>query len=208
MKRQHCVGASPSWIKRRACLCRYAYTFVRHRLGDMLFLKEQFKHASLNMTQLYAANPLQDAALYDDILSELAIYKAGVVAQWLEKDEPLAGGAARKIKGMRANDFPGRKELLMEASMRVNIRSTGHSWCLAQDEGCGGSGIYEKGNCGDCGNGVIDRRFLPIWQEAYRHLQDLRADAAQLGPGAVKRVERDLVQAAKVLRDLGLEIGE
>ncbi|WP_439892978.1 tyrosine-type recombinase/integrase (plasmid) [Ralstonia sp. 25C] len=186
----------------------YAYTFVRHRLGDMLFLKEQFKHASLDMTQLYAANPRQDAALYDDLLSELTIYKAGVVAQWLEKDEPLAGGAARKIKGMRANDFPGRKELLTEASMRVSIRSTGHSWCLAQDEGCGGSGIYEKGNCGDCGNGVIDRRFLPIWKEAYSHLQSLRTDAAQLGPGAVKRVERDLVQAAKILRDLGLEIDE
>lgn len=186
----------------------YAYTFVRHRLGDMLFLKEQFKHASLNITQLYAANPQQDAALYDEILSELAIYKAGVVAQWVEKDEPLAGGAARKIKEMRANDFPGRKELLTEASMRVNIRSTGHSWCLAQDEGCGGSGIYEKGKCGDCGNGVIDRRFLPIWQEAYRHLQGLRTDAAQLGPGAVKRVERDLAQAAKVLKDLGLEIDE
>ncbi|KJJ95673.1 hypothetical protein UB44_21670 [Burkholderiaceae bacterium 26] len=186
----------------------YAFTFVRHRLGDMLFLKEQFKHATIDMTQLYAANPQQDAALYGDILSELAIYKAGVVAQWLEKDEPLAGGAARKIKELRANDFPGRKELLTEVSTRVNIRSTGHSWCLAQDEGCGGSGIYEKGRCGDCGNGVIDSRFLPIWQEAYRHLQGLRTDAARLGPGAVKRVERDIAQAAKVLRDLGLDIGE
>lgn len=184
----------------------YAYTFVRHRLGDMLFLKEQFKHSSIDMTQLYGSDPLQDVALYDDILSELIAYKAGVVAQWLEKDEPLAGGAAPRLMEMRANDFDNRKELLIETSRRVNMRSTGHSWCLAQDEGCGGSGIYAKGTCGDCRNGVIDRRFIPIWQEAYRHHKELRMDAQELGPGVVMRVERDLNQAAKILKDLGVEV--
>ena len=184
----------------------YAYTFVRHRLGDMLFLKEQFKHSSIDMTQLYATNPLQDVALYDDILSELTIYKAGVVAQWLEKDEPLAGGAGRKIMDLRAHDFENRKELLTETSLRINIRSTGHSWCLSQDEGCGGSGIYAKGSCGGCHNGLIDRRFIPIWQEAYRHHQQLRKDALELGPGVMKRVEEDLAQAARILKDLGVNV--
>lgn len=184
----------------------YAYTFVRHRLGDMLFLKEQFKHSSIDMTQLYASNPLQDAALYDEILSELTAYKAGVVAQWLEKDEPLAGGAGRKIMELRAHDFENRSELLTETSRRINIRSTGHSWCLAQDEGCGGSGIYAKGSCGGCHNGLIDRRFIPIWQEAYRHHKELRKDAEELGPGVVKRVEDDLARAAQILKDLGVNV--
>ena len=184
----------------------YAYTFVRHRLGDMLFLKEQFKHSSIDMNQLYASNPRQDAALYDDILTELMTYKAGVVAQWMEKDEPLAGGAAEKIKELRAHDFENRKELLNDTSHRVNMRSNGHAWCLAQDEGCGGSGIYAKGSCGDCGNGLIDSRFIPIWQEAYRHHKELRNEAAEMGPGVVKRVERDLEQAAKILKDLGLDV--
>lgn len=44
----------------------YAWTFVRHRLGNILFLKEQFKHSSIEMTQLYAANPMQDDALFED----------------------------------------------------------------------------------------------------------------------------------------------
>lgn len=185
----------------------YAYTFVRHRLGDMLFLKEQFKHSSIDMTQLYASNPLQEAALYDEILSELTTYKAGVVAQWLEKDEPLAGGAGHKIMELRAHDFENRNELLTDTSRRINIRSTGHSWCLAQDEGCGGSGIYAKGSCGGCHNGLIDRRFIPIWQEAYRHQLELRKDAEDLGPGVVRRVEEDLARAAKILKDLGVEMG-
>ncbi|NDD13139.1 MAG: site-specific integrase, partial [Betaproteobacteria bacterium] len=183
----------------------YAYTFVRHRLGDMLFLKEQFKHSSINMSQLYASNPRQDKALYDDILSEMLRYKGEVVATWLEKDEPLAGGAAPRVKALRAQDYPDRQALVMESSKRLLIRSNGHAWCLAQDEGCGGSGIYEKGNCGTCKNGLIDSRFIPIWQEAYRHQKELLAEAQAWGEGAVKRVSTDLAQAAKILKDMGID---
>lgn len=183
----------------------YAYTFVRHRLGDLLFLKEQFKHSSIDMSQLYAANPRQDPALYDDILTELMQYKAGVVAQWLEQDEPLAGGAGSKIMELRAHDFEHRRELITETSRRINMRSTGHSWCLAQDEGCGGSGIYAKGTCSGCHNGLIDRRFLPVWQEAYRHHRELLKEAETLGPGAMMRVQEDLARAGRILTDLGID---
>lgn len=182
----------------------YAHTFVRHKLGDLLFLKEQFKHSTINMTQLYAASPRQDSALYDDILSELLHYKAEIISSWLEKDEPLAGGAGQKIVQMRAHEFPDRKALVIETSKRVLIRSTGHSWCLAQDEGCGGSGIYERGRCGSCRDGVIDNRFIKIWEEAYRHHNELLVEAEQWGAGALKRVRADLEQASKILRDLGI----
>lgn len=203
--KQFALDAGTDWDLRPHQMRRlYAYTFARHRLGDLLFIKEQFKHCSIDMTQLYCANPYQDAALYDDILTELMSYKVEVVAQWLEKEEPLAGGAGLKIKEMRAHDFEGRKELITETSSRISIRSTGHSWCLAQDEGCGGSGIYEKGNCGGCKNGVIDSRFIPIWEEAYCHLKELLPQATEMGPGALKRIEQDLAQAAKILIDAGV----
>lgn len=182
----------------------YAYTFVRHKLGDLLFLKEQFKHSSIDMSQLYGSNPRQDRALYDDILSELLCYKGEVIATWLERDEPLAGGAGRRIMEIRAQEFPDRKALVTEVSRRVLMRSNGHAWCLAQDDGCGGSGIYAKGSCGGCRNGLVDRRFAPIWQEAYRHHAELLKDAQQWGPGAIKRVRADLEQAAKILHDLGI----
>lgn len=206
---QFAIDAGTNWKLAPHQMRRlYAYTFVRHRLGDLLFLKEQFKHSSIDMSQLYGSNPLQDAALYDDILTELMTYKVGVVHQWLEKDEPLAGGAAKRIKELRAHDFEGRKDMLNTTSLRVNMRSTGHSWCLAQDDGCGSSGIYAKGNCGGCSTGLIDGRFIPIWQEAYRHHKELRKEAAEMGPGVVKRVERDLAQAAKILKDLGLNVDD
>ena len=28
------------------------------------------------------------------------------------------------------------------------IRATGHGWCLAQEKGCGGAGLYETTRCG------------------------------------------------------------
>lgn len=199
------VDAGTTWALAPHQMRRlYAYTFVRHKLGDLLFLKEQFKHSSIDMSQLYAANPRQDRPLYDDILSELLRYKIEVIATWLDKDEPLAGGAGHKIVQLRAHEFPDRKALVTETSRRILMRSTGHSWCLAQDEGCGGSGIYEKGRCGGCRDGVIDSHFIPIWEEAYRHHKELLADAEQWGAGAIKRVSTDLEQAGKILRDLGI----
>ena len=55
----------------------YARLFVESRMGrtSLIFLKEQFKHSSMSMIQLYASNPQQDRALFDDILSELTAYK-------------------------------------------------------------------------------------------------------------------------------------
>jgi site-specific recombinase XerD len=184
----------------------YGYTFVRHKLGNILFLKEQFKHSSLSMTQLYAANPHQEAALYDEILEEIHRQKADVVLKWLDDDSPLSGGAGRKIKEMRAHDFPDRKALILETADKLSIRSTGHSWCLAQDDGCGGAGLYERTQCGGCGNGVIDATFQPVWLEIYRHQAELLDELEDLGPGASARVRRDLDRAKTVLADLGVEV--
>ncbi|WP_028232610.1 tyrosine-type recombinase/integrase [Paraburkholderia mimosarum] len=200
-------GAGVSWALAPHQMRRlYAYSFARHRLGGLLFLKEQFKHSSINMTQLYAANPHQDAALYDEILEEARQHKIKTITGWLEGEELLAGGAGKKIMALRAQDFPDRKAMIEETSERITIRSTGHAWCLAKDEGCGGSGIYEKRRCGTCRNGIIDGNFKPFWQETYRHHRELVEEASKFGPGDVKRVQRDLEEAARVLNDLGVEL--
>lgn len=143
----------------------YAWTFVRHRLGNMLFVKEQFKHCSLDMTQLYTANPSQDEGLYDERLEELRSQKEDVIQQWLQRNEPLAGGAGKKIMKLHAHDFPSRKALIEETANKLNIRSTGHGWCLAQDEGRSGQCLYDRTLCSDCHNSVIDASFAPVWQE-------------------------------------------
>lgn len=182
----------------------FAYTFVRHRLGNILFLKEQLKHSSLSMTQLYGASPRQDAALYDEILQEIHRQKADLILHWMDSDKLLAGGAGEKIMEMRALDYPSRAALINQTSKDLQIRSTGHSWCIAQDEGCGGAGMYEEARCTGCGNGVIDGSFTPVWQEIYLHQCELLDELKDLGPGAAIRVNRDLEAAEKVLKKLGV----
>ncbi|MES2361484.1 MAG: tyrosine-type recombinase/integrase [Pseudomonadota bacterium] len=205
--KQFAVSAGVDWPLAPHQLRRlFGYTFVRHRLGNILFLKEQFKHSSLSMTQLYAANPHQEAALYDEILEEIHRQKADVVLKWLDDDSPLSGGAGRKIMELRAYDYPDRKALILETADKLSIRSTGHSWCLSQDDGCGGAGLYERTQCGGCGNGVIDMTFQPVWREIYLHQTELLCELADLGPGASARVMRDLDRAKKVLVDLGVKL--
>jgi site-specific recombinase XerD len=181
----------------------YAWTFVRHRLGNLLFLKEQFKHSSLSMTQLYAANGQQDEALYEDLFNEISAQKVELVDGWLTSDSPLAGKAGQRIALMRAHDFPDRKAMLAETMDAINIRSTGHSWCLAQDEGCGGAGLYEATRCGSCADAVIDGGHGPVWQAIRAHQLELLPEAVSLGPATVQRVQRDLQRTEDVLAQLG-----
>jgi site-specific recombinase XerD len=181
----------------------YAWTFARHRLGNLLFLKEQFKHSSLSMTQLYASNPMQDDALYEDLFSEIATQKVQLVERWLNTDQPLAGRAGERIAKLRAHDFPDREAMLRETAEVVSIRSTGHSWCLAQDEGCGGAGLYEPTRCAGCSDAVIDASQRAVWEELHSHQTELLAEAAALGPATTQRVMRDLVKTQAVLVKLG-----
>lgn len=182
----------------------YAWTFARHRLGNLLFLKEQLKHSTLPMTQLYTANPQQDPGLYDDMLDEVKAVKVDLIGQWLNPDTLLSGGAGRKIMVLRAHAFDNRRELVEQTAGAVNIRSTGHSFCLAQDDGCGGAGLYERTRCAGCSDGCIDSSQAEVWQEVHDHQRELLTEAIQWGPGAQQRVERDYKIAVKVLTELGM----
>ncbi|WP_436209335.1 tyrosine-type recombinase/integrase [Caballeronia sp. LjRoot31] len=184
----------------------YAWTFVRHRLGNLLFLKEQFKHSSIEMTQLYAANPMQDETLYDELLEEIDTHKVELIQGWMSEDVPLSGGGGRRIAAIRAHNYPNRKALIEETADWISIRSTGHSWCLAQDEGCGGQGLYEPTRCTSCNDAVIDSAFALAWSEIYAHQEELLTEANDLGAGAMCRVQRDLRKSREVLSDLGVKL--
>lgn len=127
-----------------------------------------------------------------------------MLSRWTSDDNPLSGGAGRKIVQLRSNTFENRAELIQDTADAVNIRSTGHAWRLAQDEGCGGAGLYERTRCGNCSSGCIDRSQADVWQELYAQQKELLEDAEELGPGAMQRVKRDCDIAFGVLRDLGL----
>ena len=104
---------------------------------------------------------------------------------------------------MRASTVHNRDALIKNTASQINIRATGHGWCIAQDAGCGGAGLYENTRCVDCKNSVIDVDFVPIWQGIHEQQQEL-LELDDLGPVANARIERDIALSAKVLSDFGL----
>lgn len=201
-------AAEVSWpLTNHQCRRTFAWTVANSRLGrsGLLFVKWQLKHSSISMAQLYAANPHQDAALYEEFYEELVQAQSQVLESWFETDQPLAGGAGRKIVRTRAIAIEDRERLLKHTAETVTLRSTGHSWCLAEQSGCVGEGIYEAIRCGSCSAGVIDSSQAQTWQEIHSHNLQL-AEVTDCGPAVRQRALRDIAASEAVLRDLGVPL--
>ncbi|HFH3906644.1 MULTISPECIES: tyrosine-type recombinase/integrase [Pseudomonas] len=198
-------AAGSEWpLRTHQCRRTYARCFVESRMGrtSLIYLKWQFKHTSMSMTQLYASNPQQDLALFDEILQQMTEFKIDLIESWLD-DQPLAGGAGEKIVELRAIPIKSRAALLAQTAPQANIRATGHGWCLATERGCGGAGLYEATRCPGCKHSVIDEFFAGTWQDIYLQQEEL-IKIEDAGPAVKQRAERDLQVAFDVLTSLGL----
>jgi integrase len=188
------------------CRRTYARMVVESSMGrvGLVFLKEQFKHSSLTMTQRYALNPAQDATLMEEMLEESIALRYELLDRWAA-DTPLSGGAGRRIVQMRATAVKDHEILFRKTAEAITIRGTGHGWCIAQDGGCGGGGLYDASQCVGCNNGVIDEEWVHVWHGIYEQHNELCA-APDLGPGARERVHRSRDAALRVLDELGVSV--
>lgn len=198
-------AAGSTWpLRTHQCRRTYARCFVESRMGrtSLIWLKWQFKHSSMSMTQLYASNPQQDLALFDEIMQQMAEYKIDLIESWLD-GQPLAGGAGEKITEMRAVVVKDRNALLAQTAPHSTIRATGHGWCLATERGCGGAGLYEATRCPGCKNSVIDKSFANTWRDIYSQQKELTS-IVDAGPAVIQRAQKDLEIAFEVINKLGV----
>jgi len=185
----------------------FAVYAAHSAFGDLRYLRDHFKHWSLDMTILYAMSRQQDAELYDSVgLAALSI-KTDILEHWLEPDAILTGGAADPIRAFRARSEAlatkkDRTEMAKTISPLIHLRATGVAWCTADTGGCNGGQGIEKTRCGDCGNAVIDESRKAVWQGIYAQQIELR-DLTDIGPGGTERVERDIKRCEEVLKGLG-----
>lgn len=203
------TAAGVDWdLQPHQCRRTYARMVVESKMGraSLVFLKWQLKHSSISMTQLYASNPLQDAAIFDEILQEMTYFKMDLIDSWLE-DRPLTGGAGREISRLRAITIDNRSDLLAQTAAQVHIRATGHGWCLAEEKGCGGAGLYEATRCEGCKSSVIDETFLATWRGILDQQKELLA-IADAGPAVQQRALRELRIASQVMKELGVDADE
>ena len=188
---------------------KFANYAARSQFGDLRYLRDHFKHWSLDMTLGYALNESQEMELYLEIQEELEEVKQGVVATWLNKSEPLAGGYGGNIANWRSGDkpitlFKDHKQMIRSIAQSTSIRGNGHAWCTADDNQCVGNDL-ERTRCGaGCGNAVIGRQHLPIYQGLYDQLKEIE-HREDIGDGGRARVRRDLERCATVLRALGAD---
>lgn len=178
--------ASHQFRRTFACLA------ARSALGDIRYLREHYKHWSLDMTLHYAKNNEVDDTLFDEVLTERNELQTALVSDWITTDTPLTGGRGEAIATFRQRGqlktSTNLKTLVSQISDSVFIRGTGHSWCLASGDGCGGEGLYDAIQCTDCDNAVIDKTHLPVWSGLKQQHEEL----LQLDDSGVSTKERAL----------------
>lgn len=183
----------------------FANYVVHHKLGDLRYLRDHFKHWSLDMTILYVMNEAQDLELYDQIYAAFDHKRQAIVGHWLEPDTPLSGGMAGHIRQMRSRaeevrTYKDRREMIGAISELVYLRSTGIAWCT-NDTGVDCAG----GQCEDCEHGCIDDSQKPFWEGLYLQQIELR-QIDDLDESGSKTVERAMERCERVLTDLGVDI--
>lgn len=192
---------------------KFANYSAHSKFGDLRYLKEHFKHWSMDMSTSYAIDDMWgehfDLDLLAEIESELSEIKQSVVTK-LIADPNLSGGYGRSLKAWQRDPqnlaiFKDRTTMVKSIAESTAIRSNGHSWCTADDNACVGNTL-ERSRCMSCAHGVIGEDHIPIYRSLYSNLKSL-LDCKDIGEAGVLRVQRDLNRYAVTLNDLGFDLG-
>lgn len=191
---------------------KFANYAAHSKFGDLRYLKEHFKHWTMDMTLRYAMDDSWgdhfDLDLIFEVESEEALIKEEIVSRWTGED-PLSGGYGRSLKSWQRDPlnlaiFKDHSTMIKSIAESTTIRSNGHSWCTADDTACVGNTV-ERSRCGGCNNAVIGKEHAPMYQALYGNLQAL-LDCKDIGEAGIIRVNRDLKRYAEVLGDLGVNV--
>jgi hypothetical protein len=190
---------------------KFASYAAHSKFGDLRYLRDHYAHWSMDMTLGYAMDQdwgvHLDIELYDDIHSEFEDIEFGVVDSWLG-DQSLAGGYGRAIKGWLRTPanlalYKSHAAMVTSIAESTAIRSNGHAWCTADNDGCVGNTL-ERTRCDGCNHGVIGHVHRGFYQGLYDNLKSLR-ECHDIGDSGRARVQRDLERSREVLVQLGFD---
>jgi len=190
---------------------KFANYVAHSQFGDLRYLREHFAHWSMDMSLGYAMDDNWgthfDLELYEDIKAELDDIKLATVDTWL-RDDQLAGAFGSSIKRWQRDPnnlavFKDHRAMVISIAESTAIRSNGHAWCTADNDGCVGNTL-ERTRCGDCNNAVIGRGHLGIYRQLYNNLKELLA-CKDIGESGRLRVLRDMERCRDVFNQLGYD---
>lgn len=183
----------------------FAHFVVHNQLGDLRYLRDHFKHWSLDMTTLYGFDDDLDLELFTDINRTYKDKGESIFAHWLDESTPIAGGLKSSLISLRnrgdaVKTYGSREDMIKTVSDNIIVRSTGIAWCTNDTFGCGG------GQCEECGHSVIDDSNQHKWEAIYAQQLELREIADQVGPGGKATIERTIHRCERVLTQLGADM--
>jgi integrase len=183
----------------------FAHFVVHNQLGDLRYLRDHFKHWSLDMTALYALDDDLDLELFNEINFAYREKGEKILEHWMDSDTPIAGGLKDRIIALRNSDeavktYGSRANMMRAMSDNIIVRSTGIAWCTNDTFGCGG------GQCEDCSHSVIDESHQYQWEAMYAQQIELREIANEVGPSGTATIERTIKRCERVLTDLGADM--
>lgn len=187
----------------------FAVYVAQSMYGDLRYLKQHFKHWGMDMTLSYASNDKASLEMINDISLQVKNYKVSIIEDLLNEETIVAGGLANNIVTYRSrsesvNTFKTRAEMAEKVSDTIYLRSTGHSWCTSDNNGCGGRSAIESTACVDCDESIIEKsRHGAYFKGIYIQQLELRR-IDDIGAAGKQRVERDIVRCEKVLKELGM----
>lgn len=183
----------------------FAHFVVHNQLGDLRYLRDHFKHWSLDMTTLYGIDDDLDLELFTDINRTYREKGESIFEHWLDESTPIAGGLKDNLISLRnrgdaVKTYGSREDMIKTVSDNIIVRSTGIAWCTNHTFGCGG------GQCEECVHSVIDDSHKYKWEAIYTQQLELREIADQVGPGGTATIERTINRCEKVLTELGADM--
>ena len=183
----------------------FAHFVVHNQLGDLRYLRDHFKHWSLDMAALYGFDDDLDLELFTDIYRTYREKGESIFAHWLDESTPIAGGLKDNVISLRnrgdaVKTYGSREDMIKTVSDNIIVRSTGIAWCTNDTFGCGG------GQCEECVHSVIDDSHQYKWEAIYMQQLELRKIAEQVGPGGTATIERTIKRCEKVLAELGADM--
>lgn len=189
---------------------QFRRTFANHAvhsdIGDLRALKEHFKHWTLSMTALYAANPDLDKEMIEEVMRERYFVEEQIKEDLFSLENPLAGGrVAQKSLEFRDNSellktYTSRSEMVKSFTSTVSFKATGVGWCTNDD------GVCMK-NCADCDSCIVDGSHIEHWKSMYIQQLELQKTVADdIGTSGQEAVRLGLEQYEKILTDLGVDV--
>lgn len=183
----------------------FAHFMARHSLGDLTYLSKHFQHMSLEQTAYYGEGGMHDASTNDSFLEARRELQEALVGEWLKPETRLAGGAGAAVMTWRSRQdvrtYQDMASLSAALSDGVRIRGTGHSYCLASGDDCGGYGLYDAIRCSSCRSSVIGESHRATWETLKaQQIEVLRIDG--LGAGTKRRCQEQLEACQQVLAEL------